>query len=342
MSAPTLAGLPSAPGTDPASAGPVPGTARRSFARRLLVHALGSIAVLFTVVTATFFALVLVPGDPVVAILGGAGSSPSAETVAAVRAEYGLDQPVLVRYVDYLGGLVQGDFGTSYVFKSPVAEHLMPQVWPTLELTLASLALAWVLSLALTLFTVRRGRVADAVGRGIEVLFAAIPPFWIAIVLLVVFAFNLGWFPVAGASEPRYLVLPALALGIPLAGFLAQVTRESFDDALSQPFALTARARGASDWRVRTTHALRHALLPGLTLSGWAIGSLISGAVVAEVIFARQGLGRSLVDAIVARDAPIVLAVVFFIGVVYIVVNLGIDLLYRVVDPRIARKEGTS
>lgn len=306
---------------------------------RVFSRFIGAFVVLFAVVTLTFFALKLIPGDPVTAILGSSGSSPSEATVQAVRAEYGLDQPMPAQYASYLAGIVRGDLGVSYIYKTPVTKHLLPQVWPTIQLTVASILLAWVIALTLSLFTVRRGRIADAVGRGIEVLFAAVPSFWVALVLLVFFAFTLGWFPVAGGSDLRSLVLPALAMAIPLAGFLAQVTRESLDEALSQPFALTARARGASEWRVRVVHALRHALLPGITLSGWAVGSLISGAVVAEVIFARQGLGRSLVEAIVDRDTPIVLAIVLFIGVVYIVVNLVVDLLYRLVDPRIMLKE---
>lgn len=313
--------------------------AARGLTGRVFGRFIGVFVVLFAVVTLTFFALKLIPGDPVIAILGSSGSSPSEETVQAVRAEYGLDQPMPAQYASYLAGIVRGDLGVSYIYKVPVTKLLLPQVWPTIQLTIASILLAWVISLTLSLFTVRRGRIADAVGRGIEVLFAAVPPFWVALVLLVFFAFTLGWFPVAGGSNLRSLVLPALAMAIPLAGFLAQVTRESLDDALSQPFAITARARGASEWRVRVVHALRHALLPGITLSGWAVGSLISGAVVAEVIFARQGLGRSLVEAIVDRDTPIVLAIVFFIGVVYIVVNLVVDLLYRLVDPRIMLKE---
>jgi len=158
----------------------------------------------------------------------------------------------------------------------------------------------------------------------------------------VVFAVILGWFPVAGDDGFKSLVLPALALAIPLAGFIAQVTRSSFEEALAQPFVLSARARGLSDLAVRLGHALRHAILPGLTLSAWAVGSLVSSAVVAEIIFARPGLGRSLVDAIINRDLPITLAVVVIIAAVYIVVNLLVDVLYRVIDPRITEKGATA
>jgi peptide/nickel transport system permease protein len=300
----------------------------------ILRRVAGSVFVLWAAVTLTFFVLRLTPGDPVTAILGGAGSSPSPETVAAVRAEYGLDQPVLVQYFSYLGNLVTGDFGVSYIFKVPVVEIIGPQILPTLQLAGLALVFAWAIALAFTLLTVGRGRVLDGVGRAVEVFFASLPQFWVGIMLAVVFAVILGWFPVAGNDGFKSLVLPALSLAIPLAGFIAQVTRSSFDDALAQPFVLSARARGLSDTAVRITHALRHAILPGLTLSAWAVGSLVSSAVVAEIIFARPGLGRSLVDAIVNRDLPITLAVVFITAAVYILVNLAVDLLYRVVDPR--------
>jgi peptide/nickel transport system permease protein len=322
-----------------ATVDPVPAaTSGRHWVRRVFVHAAGSIAVLWATITLAFFALKLIPGDPVLTILGGPGAAPSVETIEAARIQYGLDLPVVVQYGDYLLKILRGDLGTSYVQKSPVTDYLLPQVLPTVQLTVASVLLAWAIALLLALFTVQRGAVADAIGRGAEVLFAAVPPFWVGLVLLVVFAFTLRWFPPSG-SDPRAIVLPALAMAIPLAGFLAQVTREALDDALGQPFVLTARARGAAEWRVRVVHGLRHALLPAISLSGWAIGSLISGAVVAEVIFARQGLGRSLVGAIIARDTPVVLAVVLFIGLVYVLINVAVDLVSRVVDPRILRTE---
>ncbi|MHA7239633.1 ABC transporter permease [Arthrobacter sp. TMS1-12-1] len=325
MSTQSLDSLTAAPRTTATA-----GTAGKVIARR----AAGSLFVLWAAVTLTFFVLRLTPGDPITAILGGAGSSPSADTVAAVRAEYGLDQPVPVQYLSYLGDLVTGDFGVSYIFKVPVLEIIGPQILPTLQLAGLALLFAWVIALACTLLTVGRGRALDGAGRAVEVFFASLPQFWVGIMLAVVFAVTLGWFPVAGNDGFRSLVLPALSLAIPLAGFIAQVTRSSFEDALAQPFVLSARARGLSDTAVRLTHALRHAILPGITLSAWAVGSLVSSAVVAEIIFARPGLGRSLVDAIVNRDLPVTLAVVVIIAAVYILVNLVVDVLYRVVDPR--------
>lgn len=319
---------------DPLNTAPRTTVSGGSTGRIVGKRAAGSVFVLWAAVTLTFFVLHLTPGDPVTAILGGAGSSPSPETVAAVRAQYGLDRPVLLQYLSYLGNLITGDFGVSYIFKVPVIEIIGPQVLPTLQLAGLALAFAWAIALAFTLLTVGRGRVLDGVGRTLEVFFASLPPFWVGIMLAVLFAVILGWFPVAGDDGFRSLVLPALSLAIPLSGFIAQVTRSSFEEALAQPFILSARARGLSDAAVRLTHALRHAILPGLTLSAWAVGSLVSSAVVAEIIFARAGLGRSLVDAIINRDMPVTLAVVFIIAAVYILVNLAVDLLYRAVDPR--------
>ena len=309
----------------------------RGRAVRAVLSRLGSaVLVLWLAAPAVFFLSRLVPGDPVLAILGVSGAAPSPELVAATRAEHGLDRPVLVQYLSYLGGLVQGDLGTSWQLKRPVADVVGEQIAPTVQLTVAALALAWLLALGSILLTAGRSRVAGALGRLVEVVLASVPHFWVGIMLLTVFASGLGWFPLAGGTDLRALVLPALTMALPLAGFLAQVTRESFTDALEQPFALTARARGAREVAVRLRHALRHAILPGLTLSGWAVGSLLGGAVVAEVVFARPGIGRALVDAIGARDLPVVLAVVVLAAVAYVVVNLLVDAVARVADPRTA------
>jgi peptide/nickel transport system permease protein len=305
-------------------------------ARTVAARAGSAVLVLWLAATAVFFLARLVPGDPVMSILGVSGAAPSPELIAATRAEHGLDRPVLVQYASYLGGLVQGDLGMSYQLKRPVADVIGEQVAPTVQLTVAALVLAWLLALASILLTAGRSRPAGAVGRLLEVVLASVPHFWVGIMLLTVFAAGLGWFPVAGGTGTDALVLPALTMALPLAGFLAQVTRESYTDALEQPFALTSRARGARETTVRLRHALRHAVVPGLTLSGWAVGSLLSGAVVAEVVFARPGIGRALVDAISARDLPVVLAVVVLAAVAYVVVNLVVDAVSRVVDPRLA------
>ncbi len=317
---------------------PAPHPRRERFTRlgrRALLRLGGGLLVLWAVATLTFFALRLMPGDPVLAILGGASGNPTPETIAEATREYGLDKPIGVQYLVYLGKLVQGDLGVSYSQHQPVTQVLAEQSGPTLQLTLASLALAWLLVLALTVLTAGRQQWLGRLASLAETLAAALPNFWLGILLLAVFAFGLRLFPPAGSDGWRTLILPSLALAIPLAGFIGQVTRESLELTLDQPFILTARTRGLSDVAVRFKHALRHAVLPGLSLSGWAIGALISGAVVIEVIFSRKGLGRQLYQAVQAQDLPLTIGISLVVAAGYVVANLLVDLLYHWIDPRL-------
>ncbi|RNE64177.1 ABC transporter permease [Cryobacterium tepidiphilum] len=306
-------------------------------AGRVLGALAGALVVLWAVATLTFFLLRLIPGDPVLLILGTSGS-PSAAVVAATRAAFGLDQPVLVQYLHFLAGAAHGDFGISYQLKVPVTQVIGEQLLATVQLVILAVVLAWALSLAITVPTAGRRPLVERTARTVEIVLASLPQFWIGIMLLVVLAIGLGWFPVAGGDGLAGLFLPALTLAIPIAGFLSQVMRESFETALKQPFVTSARARGAGEARVRLGHALRHALLPGVTLTGWAVGSLFSGAVVVEVIFARPGIGRVLLSAVLSRDIPVVLGVVVVIAAVYVVVNAIVDILYPIIDPRLASR----
>ncbi|MCD5347103.1 ABC transporter permease [Agromyces sp. S2-1-8] len=291
---------------------------------------------MWAVATLTFFAIRLIPGDPAQAILGGPGSQASQEALDQVRLDYGLDQPLLAQYLAMLGRLVTGDLGTSYALKVPVAELLGAQVGGTMLLAVCSLALAWVLALALSLWSTGRGRIATAVGQGIELFAAALPHFFLAAVLIAVFSSGLGWLPPVATGTPVGLILPVATLAVPLAGFLAQVMRESLLDAMRQPFVVSARARGESALGVRFRHTLRHAALPGISLSGWALGWLLSGAVVVETIFAMPGLGRTLLQAVTLRDIPVVTGVVLLVALVYVVMTVVTDLAMRVADPRLA------
>lgn len=302
--------------------------------RRAVWRMAGGLLVLWAVATLTFFALRLMPGDPVLAILGGPSGNPSPETIAEATREYGLDKPLAVQYALYLGRLVQGDLGVSYSQHLPVTRVLAEQSWATLQLTFTSLVLAWLLVLLLTVLTAGRQRWVAKVASFAETVSAAVPHFWLGLVLLAVFAFGLRWFPPAGSDGWRTLVLPSVALAVPLAGFIAQVTRESLELTLEQPFVLTARTRGLSETAVRFKHALRHAVLPGISLSGWAIGALISGAVVVEVIFSRKGLGRQLYQAVQAQDLPLTIGISLTVAAVYVLANILVDLLHLWVDPR--------
>ncbi|MFJ4153546.1 ABC transporter permease [Pseudomonas sp. NPDC089752] len=302
--------------------------------RRAAIRLAGGALVLWAVATLTFFALRLMPGDPVLAILGGASGNPSPEAIEAARQEFGLDKPLAVQYLLYLGRLLQGDLGMSYSQHLPVTRVLAEQGGATFELTVAALMLAWLLVLLLTVATAGRGRLVGGVASLLETLSASLPHFWLGVVLLAVFAFGLRWFPPAGSDSFASLVLPAFSLAIPLAGFIAQVTRESLELTLEQPFVLTARTRGLSDLAVRFRHALRHALLPGVALSGWAIGALISGAVVCEVIFSRKGIGRQLYQAVQLQDLPLVIGISLVVAAGYVLANILVDLLYQWIDPR--------
>ena len=289
---------------------------------------------LWAVATVTFFAVRLIPGDPAEAILGGPGSQTSPEALAAVRAEYGLDQPLLVQYLQQVGRLATGDLGRSYALNMDVGPLVISQLGGTLILAVLSLTLAWVIALVLATWSTGRGRLAARIGSGLEIVSAALPHFWLATSLIVVFSVWWGVLPPISTADARGLVLPVVTLAIPLAGFLGQVMRESLNTALESPFVLSARARGETDRGVLWRHALRHAALPAIGLSGWAFGSLISGAVVVETIFARPGLGRTLLNAVTVRDVPVVVGVVMVVALAYILMTIVTDLASSLADPR--------
>lgn len=306
----------------------------RNLATWALLRAGGVLFVLWAVATVTFFAIRLIPGDPAEAILGGPGSQASEEALAQARANYGLDQPLFVQYLTYLGKLATGDFGRSYALRDSVVSVIGENVAPTLTLALLSLLVAALLALALAAWSARGGRVAAAIGSTLEVVAAAVPHFWLAISLILLFSSVLGWLPPVSVAGPAGLVLPVLTLALPLAGFLAQVMRESLLDAMASPFVLAARARGERENGVFWRHALRHAAIPAVGLAGWAFGALISGAVVVETIFARPGLGRSLLSAVQSRDVPVVIGVVLVVALGYMIVTTLTDIADRVIDPR--------
>jgi len=308
---------------------------RRLPGRVVLRKLLGAVLVLWAAATLCFALQELSPGNKALAILGGSGARPSPAQLAATEEKYGLNDPLAQRYTRFIGNLATGDLGTSYQYKQPVTTLISEQVGPTLVLIFVSTGLAWLIAVPITLLTAGRGRVRSSFGSGFEAFFAGMPPYWLGLVLLVVFAFELGWFPTIGGTSPDALLLPALTLALPLAGFLGQVTRDEFERGLEQPFAISARTRGASESEVRRRHVLRHALLPGVTLTGWAIGATISGAVLVEIIYARPGLGQVLVKAVSNQDLPVVVGVTMLVALVYVVVNLLVDALYVVVDPRL-------
>ncbi|MFE3279940.1 ABC transporter permease [Nocardia sp. NPDC059239] len=300
----------------------------------------GAVVVLWAAATVTFLLQALAPGDRATLLLNLAQGQSQQRTpaeVAPVNAKYGFTDPLASQYVRYLDGLVHGDLGMSYQLQQPVTAVILDQITPTLALTATALVAAWLIVIVVTVFSAgRRGRFGGLVGVA-ETVAAALPDYWLGVIVLVVFAIDLGWFPVESGDSLRGVVLPALTLAIPLAGYLGQVTRVEFARALDQPHVLSARARGLGDTATRFRHVLRHSLIPAISISGWAMGGLFGGAVIIETIFARAGIGQTLVTATESRDAPLVSGIVIVIAAVYVVANLLVDAVYTLVDPRIVQ-----
>ncbi|WP_433429029.1 ABC transporter permease [Nonomuraea sp. CA-141351] len=303
----------------------------RFIAWRLLAGA----GVLWGAATLSFLVVHFTPGDPAESIVGGEGAAPTPEVLAQVTAEYGLDRPWYEQYAAHLWRIVRGDFGTSYRLHTPVTQAIGEQAWATVELALAAAVTGLVLAVVVALATARRRRWIRGLASVSELLVASTPVFWLGIVLLTVFSFGLRLFPATGSHGFASLVLPALALALPIAGVLGHVLREALEEVLDEPFIVSARSRGLADTAVRVRHALRHALLPLVTMTGYTVGALLGGAVITETLFTRQGIGRLLISAVNAKDLPVVLGVVLLSALVYVLVNLVVDLLYAVVDPRL-------
>jgi peptide/nickel transport system permease protein len=300
--------------------------------------------VVWLTATVVFFAL-RISGDPLEAIMGGPGSQPGPEAIARAKEAYGLEQPLVVQYLAQLWRIATLQFGDSYARKQPVADLLAANLPPTLLIATLALLLAWVLAVVGALIGAvsrgRIGRVVRAALSGVETVASVTPQFFVGAVLILVFASGLGILPATSTgAKPAGLVLPVITLAVPIAGYLAHVLHGSLAEADAAPFSTTARSRGASETRVLLRHTLRHAALPGIALSGWAYGSLLSGAVVVEALFARQGLGRMLLEAATVRDVPVVIGSVVVIALLYVVIMLLSDLLEHVVDPRLRRGIG--
>jgi len=309
--------------------------------RRALIRLAGIAAsaalVLWGAATLAFLAFRIIPGDAVSVMLGPQAKVSEA-VKAGVRAELGLDRPPLEQYVSYIGGLLRGDLGMSYQLRMPVTEVIGRQLGPTLQLTALALLIAVLIALAVALLA-RRG-VARAVMVVGELIVLSSPVFWIGIVLLAVFAFGLGWFPVAGTRSPATVVLPALTLALPVSALISQVLRDGIDEAERQPFAETVRSRGAGSSRLVLRHSLRHGAAGALTLTAYLIGSLLGGAVLVETVFARPGLGRVTLTAIVDRDLPVVAGAIMLSALVFVVVNVIVELLHPILDPRLRARPG--
>ncbi|RXZ83266.1 ABC transporter permease [Paenibacillaceae bacterium] len=285
-----------------------------------------------------FFIMYILPGDPVLQMLDGNATTP--EAIAQLRHELGLDRPFYQQFVTYFSHLLQGDFGQSRINKDPVLPKILEHVPATLMLTLVSTLFSVIIGILLgVLSAIHRNGIIDFIARFVGLFGISMPAFWTGILLLLAFSIQLGWFPAMGSDGWKTLILPGIALGLVGAGFIVRLVRNTMLEMLGEPFILTLRAKGLTERSVMYRHALRNSLIPALTMVGITIGELLSGTVVIETVFSRQGIGRVLADAILAKDMPVVQGVVFFTAIIYVGVNLLVDLSYLFVDPRLRRPQ---
>jgi peptide/nickel transport system permease protein len=293
-----------------------------------------TIPVLFGISILVFLILYLMPGDPAQTLLFGTNATP--QQVEALRHQLGLDRSLIVQYTDYLGRLLRGDLGRSYVSHRNVGKEIWTQFPSTVRLAAAGMAVALLIGLPTGILAgLRRGSWIDVLASGVSVLGVAIPNFWLAVLMTLIFSVQLNWLPVLGQGSLEAIIMPAIALGWGFAAIITRLVRTSMIEVLQQPYITTARAKGLTSWVVVMRHALKNALIPVVTIVGLQVANLLSGAVVVESIFARQGIGALAVRGIKAIDIPLVQGVVVFVAAIYVVVNLIVDLGYGLLDPRI-------
>ena len=293
-----------------------------------------SFVVIFGVSILVFLMLHLVPGDPVAVMLS---EQSSAQDARALRHELGLDQPLYVQYGLYIDRVLHGDLGRSIRLRRPVSELIADRFPNTLQLAVSSLALATLIGVAAgTLSATRRGHIVDYASMAGALVGVSLPSFWLGLMLIFLFGLRLRWLPIAGNQDgPWSLVLPAVTLAAVPTATIARLTRSGLLDVLGEDYIRTARAKGLGELTVNLHHALRNSIIPVITVVGVQFGVLLGGAVIVETVFAWPGIGRLLIDAVSARDFPLVQGIMLFISLGFVVVNLAADILYAYMDPRI-------
>lgn len=293
--------------------------------------------VLFGISFLTFGLTYLSPGDPAEIMLTKCGNVPTPELLAKTRAELGLDQPFLVQYGHWLKGALTGQMGNSYSFKVPVIEKLKSCFWPTLELALLSLLLMLIIAIPLGILSaVYQNEWCDYAVRGLTFLGVSIPSFWVGLILLRVFGVNLRWVSVSGGSTDfKSIILPAVTLAFAMAAKYTRQVRVAVLEELRQDYVTGARMRGLSEAQILWRHVLPNAMLPLVTLLGLSLGSLLGGTTVVEIIYNWPGLGAMAVKAISCQDYPLIQGYVLWIALLYMVINLFVDLSYQKLDPRL-------
>lgn len=302
----------------------------RSYLIKRILQALG---VILCISAITFFVLNIVPGDPVRIMMGEMADE---NVVEQVRHSLGLDRPVGVQYLTWIGNMLHGDFGTSYAQRRPVIVLLSSAVGVTATLA----TFAYLIALAVGLIfgvvaAVNHGKAADRILMSLAILGISAPAFWVAIILQIIFALNLKWFPLSGTKSANAFVLPVLALSFRYAASIARVTRTSMLDVLNQDYIRTAEAKGLKRWSVILGHGFRNALIPIITIAGTQLGDIFTGSILIESIFSLPGIGKLLLDAINARDLPLIEGGVMYVATICVIIYLVVDILYAIADPRI-------
>jgi ABC-type dipeptide/oligopeptide/nickel transport system permease component len=297
--------------------------------RRLLL----AIPTLFGVLVVAFLVLQVAPGDPVEAMVGERADS---ATVARLREQLRLDEPLIKRFGYYMSDIARGDLGRSYVTNRPITRDIKERFPKTLQLAGAAMLLAATIGIILGILSAANpGGIADRFALGIAYIGISFPVFWVGLLLILLFAVQLHWLPPSGFGSPRFLILPALTLGMRSIAFLARMTRSAMLDALNSDFIRTARAKGLSEGRIIMRHGFRNALIPVITVLGLDFGAYLTGSILTETIFSWPGLGRYVVNAIARRDLPAIQGSVLFLSAVFVLVNLLTDLAYAKADPRV-------
>ncbi len=307
------------------------------FALRRLALAVPTILAVLTVI---FFAMRTLPGDPAYAILGDVAT---AESVAALRETLGLNKPIAAQYIDFVAGIFRGDFGSSLVFNRPVLGEIARVLPYTLELTVASVVIGSVIGIPLGILSaIHRNRMLDYITRTLSLVGFSIPVFFIAILLILLFAVKLGWFPVISSGHPgdfgarmNDLFLPALTGALPLVAMMTRATRSSMLEVLGEDYIRTARAKGAPYRLIILRHALRNALIPVITIIGLYFALIIGNSVLIETVFTRPGLGSLIIGSLDNRDYPMVQGLLVVYAVIIVVINILTDLTYSMIDPRV-------
>jgi len=310
-------------------------------ARYVLQRFLGMLSVMFVVVTIVFVIVRIAPGDPA-AVMLGPDATPA--DIEALRVRLGIDQPLVMQYLFFLGQLLRGDLGQSIFLDMSVTSALLDRAEPTTFLTLFSILIASAIALPVGILAAyRRDTFFDQAVTTLTMLAASIPSFWLGLILIQAFSVRLGWFPVAGYGGPdasfltrlHHLVLPAVALGVVSSALITRFTRASMLDVLNDDYVRTARSKGMSEFRVVLKHAFKNALIPVLTVIGLTAALLVSGAVVTETVFSLPGVGNLVVSAVLRRDYPVIQGALLVIAAIYVLINFGIDMLYLLIDPRV-------